>query len=82
MANTSDLNEELGQIEVLFSDKTGTLTKNLMVFKACSINGHVYEERDNKLYETCGFEEPEDMFKVSSLKNITYVTIIYFFLNY
>ncbi|XP_048480436.1 phospholipid-transporting ATPase IF isoform X1 [Plutella xylostella] len=63
VANTSDLNEELGQIEVLFSDKTGTLTKNLMVFKACSINGHVYEERDNKLYETCGFEEPEDMFK-------------------
>ncbi|RVE49642.1 hypothetical protein evm_005699 [Chilo suppressalis] len=60
MANTSDLNEDLGQIEVLFSDKTGTLTKNLMVFKACSIKGHVYEERDGKLYSTEGFEHPMD----------------------
>ncbi|XP_075974263.1 phospholipid-transporting ATPase IF-like [Anticarsia gemmatalis] len=60
VANTSDLNEELGQVEVLFSDKTGTLTKNLMVFKACSIKGHVYEERDSKLYDTERFNEPVD----------------------
>ncbi|KOB75715.1 Uncharacterized protein OBRU01_07021, partial [Operophtera brumata] len=52
VANTSDLNEELGQVEVLFSDKTGTLTKNLMVFKACSINGKLFEERDSTLYDT------------------------------
>ncbi|KAL0880610.1 hypothetical protein ABMA27_001840 [Loxostege sticticalis] len=58
LANTSDLNEDLGQVEVLFSDKTGTLTKNLMVFKACTIRGHVYEERDNRLYDTERFEEP------------------------
>ncbi|XP_045447755.1 phospholipid-transporting ATPase IF-like [Melitaea cinxia] len=61
MANTSDLNEELGQVEVLFSDKTGTLTKNLMVFKACSIKGRLYEERDSKLYDTERFNEPVDM---------------------
>ncbi|XP_037298085.1 probable phospholipid-transporting ATPase IF isoform X2 [Manduca sexta] len=61
MANTSDLNEELGQVEVLFSDKTGTLTKNLMVFKACSIKGHVYEERDSRLYDTERFGEPVDV---------------------
>ncbi|KER33202.1 hypothetical protein T265_12660, partial [Opisthorchis viverrini] len=36
-ANSVHLADELGQIEFLFSDKTGTLTLNQMVFKACSI---------------------------------------------
>ena len=36
--NSSDLNEELGQIEILFSDKTGTLTENIMLFKEASIS--------------------------------------------
>ncbi|CAH2236701.1 jg20919 [Pararge aegeria aegeria] len=63
MANTSDLNEDLGQVEVLFSDKTGTLTKNLMVFKACSIKGQIYEERDSKLYDLERFDEPVDIFQ-------------------
>ncbi|XP_052039465.1 probable phospholipid-transporting ATPase IM isoform X2 [Apodemus sylvaticus] len=41
-ARTTTLNEELGQIEYIFSDKTGTLTQNIMTFKKCSINGRVY----------------------------------------
>nr|CCA23888.1 phospholipidtransporting ATPase putative [Albugo laibachii Nc14] len=36
------LNEQLGQISHLFSDKTGTLTCNIMEFRKCSINGKVY----------------------------------------
>ncbi|XP_072939136.1 phospholipid-transporting ATPase IF-like [Epargyreus clarus] len=60
IANTSDLNEELGQVQVLFSDKTGTLTKNLMVFKACTIKGHIYEEKDSSLYDMERFEEAVD----------------------
>ncbi|OXB63951.1 hypothetical protein ASZ78_006822 [Callipepla squamata] len=42
LVNTSDLNEELGQIEYVFTDKTGTLTENNMEFVECCIEGHVY----------------------------------------
>ncbi|ORY24282.1 hypothetical protein BCR39DRAFT_566635 [Naematelia encephala] len=34
-----NISDDLGQIEYVFSDKTGTLTQNIMEFKRCSIQG-------------------------------------------
>ncbi|KFH67222.1 phospholipid-translocating ATPase [Podila verticillata NRRL 6337] len=44
LARTSSLVEELGQIEYIFSDKTGTLTCNEMEFRQCSIAGLAYSD--------------------------------------
>lgn len=42
--NNTNLNEELGMVEYIFSDKTGTLTQNDMILAKWYINGHVFDE--------------------------------------
>lgn len=39
-----NISDDVGQIEYIFSDKTGTLTQNVMEFKKCTVNGISYGE--------------------------------------
>ncbi|KAI9205923.1 uncharacterized protein BJ171DRAFT_500123 [Polychytrium aggregatum] len=45
--NNSNLNEDLGAIEYIFSDKTGTLTQNRMKLSKWLVNGSVYDEMES-----------------------------------
>ncbi|EEA06994.1 phospholipid-translocating P-type ATPase, flippase family protein [Cryptosporidium muris RN66] len=54
-SRNSDLNEDLGQVKYLFSDKTGTLTRNIMEFRAISVNGIKYgmeHFNENEIFES------------------------------
>ncbi|XP_008835917.1 probable phospholipid-transporting ATPase VD isoform X1 [Nannospalax galili] len=70
-----NITEDLGQIQYLFSDKTGTLTENKMVFRRCSVAGFDYchEENAKRLesYQEAVSEEDDYMDTLSgSLSNV------------
>ncbi|KAH9043367.1 phospholipid-translocating P-type ATPase [Lactarius pseudohatsudake] len=46
LARTFTLSDDLGQIEYIFSDKTGTLTQNAMVFRGASVGGKTYVDEE------------------------------------
>lgn len=58
-ARSWTLSDDLGQIQYVFSDKTGTLTQNAMIFRQCSVGGKIYSG-DGEMPETLAKENPSD----------------------
>ncbi|KAF9449587.1 phospholipid-translocating P-type ATPase [Macrolepiota fuliginosa MF-IS2] len=63
LARSWNLSDDLGQIEYIFSDKTGTLTQNSMVFRKCTIGGKVYNGESDEEYTEEKKEDPPTILK-------------------
>ncbi len=57
------LQENLGAVKYIFADKTGTITKNEMLFHSCSIFGDVFEHEDKTVEDKEGSNNKDQTIK-------------------
>jgi phospholipid-transporting ATPase len=69
VCRTSSLVEELGQIEFIFSDKTGTLTCNEMEFQECSIAGTMYAAQVDETKREQGQQTFQELERKAQMQN-------------
>ncbi|XP_022956668.1 putative phospholipid-transporting ATPase 9 isoform X1 [Cucurbita moschata] len=89
-ARTSNLNEELGQVDTILTDKTGTLTCNSMEFIKCSVAGRAYgqanegkhhEDVKNQPSHIKGFNFKDDRIMNGNWVNEPHANVIKTFLR-
>lgn len=72
-AQSIQLIDELGQVDYIFCDKTGTLTKNELAMRAISVNGKLYDGSEEsmltKLAEETKSDKLEKFFECLSLNH-------------
>lgn len=69
-ARTSNLNEELGQVDTILSDKTGTLTCNSMEFVKCSIAGTSYGQGITEVEKALAWRKKSSFAENMANKNV------------
>ncbi|BGO94943.1 hypothetical protein NBRC10512_000622 [Rhodotorula toruloides] len=71
---TWNISDDLGQIEYIFSDKTGTLTQNVMEFQKCAVGGVSYGEGITEAMLGAARREGRDTSAVDPAQNVEHLT--------
>lgn len=76
MPKTWNISDDLGQIAYVFSDKTGTLTQNIMEFQKCAIAGRAYGEGITEAMLGAAKREGRDTTSVDPAKNVGHLAVL------